>query len=208
VAKPSLGRVRVCADEIRISLLHLSSVVAIHDTCSHFAKISGLKLSAPKCVLTLSSIAASSFNISLVRDCIAVHAPWWASMRIPNRGLYFGFGLGPSAGSMQWKAALIKFKLRVDHIYEANESSHLAVSEYNSKANTVLGYIGQLALPPSGLKRLEAASLNRVLHLATNSLPLNSFFSFKAHLQPQNQLPRCVTPGEHGQNRPLYHRWS
>jgi len=150
VAKPALGRVCVCADDIGISLLHFSAVKALHDIFSRFAKISGLKLSAQKCIIILTSVRASDHNTSLVRDWLSQNAPDWATMQIGNNGIYLGFWLGPAAGAKQWKTALTKYKLRVDQIYEAHESPHLAVLEYNAKATTVLDYFEQLVLPPSG----------------------------------------------------------
>ena len=60
---------------------------------------------------------------------------------------------------------------------EANSSAHehglAAVRSYNSRAVPNLGYIAQLCLPPSKLKQKEIGVVNKVLHIATNSLSLS-----------------------------------
>lgn len=125
-------------------------------------------------------------------------------MKIDNKGVDLGLWLGRMAGFIQWKAALDKYKSRVEYIYEAHENVQLAILSYNSKIVIVLGYVGQLASPPPRLTRLEAASLNRVLHLATSSVPLDAMFFLRHIVQPQYQLLRCVPQVEHVQSCPKH----
>ena len=74
-------------------------------------------------------------------------------MNISNVGLYLGFQIGPASGTLQWKAALEKYKNRVDLISKSGLTASLACHRYNSLAVPVLSYIAQLISPPENIKR-------------------------------------------------------
>jgi len=59
-------------------------------------------------------------------------------------------------------------------LYIAHESITLSAIAYNSLAASTMGCIAHLASPPLGPRRVEVCALNRVLHLAANSLSLPS----------------------------------
>ena len=69
-------------------------------------------------------------------------------MIIKDSSKYLGFHFGPRAGANQWKEAMAKFAERVVDLRHLALPLRLAINRYNYKILPVLGYIGQLALPP------------------------------------------------------------
>lgn len=174
IVRNQIGVVCACADDIAIALHNMSTLKMVSDIFNLFSNVSGLTLAPHKCILILVSAEANPHNIAVVQQWLAQNVPGWSSMAIDNVGVYLGFALGPKGGSSVWSSALKKFGARVTAIKQAHECVTLSVASYNSLAVSCLGYIAQLALPPANVRRLEVCALNRVLHLATNSLSLSS----------------------------------
>ena len=123
---PGFGTLRACADDIASAVSKLRHLISIASVFQVFAKISGLVLHATKCVLILTSIRASPENVDVIRQWLSVNIPEWKDMHISNSGLYLGMQVGPQAGAVQWKAALDKYKTRVDLISKSGLTAALA----------------------------------------------------------------------------------
>jgi hypothetical protein len=72
---------------------------------------------------------------------------------------------------------LSKFRDRVNRIYDSGVAISVAAYTYNIYAIPVSSYVAQLVpLPPEALK-IERAALHKVMHIATNAIPLKDFYN-------------------------------
>ena len=164
------GRVRACADDIGIALRKLEYLKHVYRVFDTFAKISGLKLKPRKCVLILTSLKAVDENISTVRRWLVDNIPEWTYFKVTNHGKYLGVYLGPDSAGHQWITPIQKFRDRVTMINASKGPLSLAALQFNTKALSVLQYVGQLVPPPQKLALAELASAGKVLGVATNAL--------------------------------------
>ena len=157
VVASNLGVVTACADDIAIALRNMASLKIAHDIFTRFEAVSGLTLSAHKCILILLSAEVHSHNAALVSLWLSSNIVSWKHFEIANSGTYLGFCLGPPAGKLMWQGALTKYKQRIDSIALAHEATSLSVASYNSRALPTLGYIAQLV--PSSPQTQAARSM-------------------------------------------------
>ena len=118
--------------------------------------------------------------ISVIRDWLVTHIPSWSRMTVIGAGKYLGFLLGPAASDDSWRAPVAKWRRRVAAIREAGLAPSLGITNYNTRVEPVLGYVGQLLPPPSGLRRLELHAAHRVLHAPGCVLPHGALMKLKA----------------------------
>ena len=144
-----------------------------------FARVSGLKLKAPKCVLIPLSIVTSDANISAIRSWLHHWLPEWTHFRIASSGKYLGIYLGLSAGAKQWEAPLDKLKARTDEIHAAKLPAFKAAARFTSRAVPVLAYVGQVSPPPDRFASMELAAATKVLGFATNALNTDEAYSLE-----------------------------
>ena len=88
--------------------------------------------------------------------------------------------VGPRAAATQWKGPIEKFKARVAGIFASGAPAFAASRQYNTRAVTVTSYVAQLSLPPPNIRRIEIAAINKILHLAPNSLSLASAINLRS----------------------------
>ena len=111
-------------------------------------------------------------NVEKVREYIhgwlMQNIPDWQNFKITSHAKYLGFFMGPKAGSTLWNAPISKWLMRTKDYANAHMNASLAAITYNSRAISVLGYIGQLFPPPS-MQARERAALHHSIHLPTNA---------------------------------------
>ena len=81
-----------------------------------------------------------------------------------------------------------KFKNRVHEINKSGSASRQAISTYNQRAVSVLGYLAQLRAPPKNLRQIELAGVHKILLLATHSM------SYQALLYCRNTFGMRFVP--------------
>ena len=114
--------------------------------------------------------------------------PRWADFQITDAAKYLGVFLGPRAAQHNWKAPLAKFHAVCSHIASSGESAAANLMQYNKKTIPVMQYPAQLFHPPPTIKHIEIAALNKVLHLATNSISHGSILTLKSIGLPMRSL--------------------
>ena len=195
------------------SMVHLVKVAKCFEI---FRSIANLALNPKKCVIVLSSVEATPHNIHIIRQWLSVHIPAWSEFGIANAAKYLGFVLGPRAGLSQWAEPLKKFQFRVDQIARSGDSAAVSFRQYSSKAVSVLGYVAQLVPPPDNIDSIELGAMNKVGHMATNSISRKAFHyvsdvfalgarSLKATLQASMLRTALATCSDFGPSLSLLH---
>jgi hypothetical protein len=175
IESPGLGSVRACADDIGVSLRSLISCEVIANLFRDFQGLSNLNLKPKKCVMILTSIVASDHNKKVIKEWLRRYCPLWQEFHLTNCGKYLGFQMGPQAGSVQWVAALSKCKARVLEIKGSSPPLGLLPAQFASRATPVLGYLGQFAQLPVGMKKFELWAAHKALGM-TLSLDTEAIF--------------------------------
>ena len=145
-----IGRVRACADDIGATLHQLQHISVLHKLFESFRKVSGLTLKPKKCNLILTVCSPTESTLSIIHAWFRVNCPAWSNFQVCDTAKYLGFFLGPKAGKKQWVAPLAKFSERYKEVAARGLPLGLVGPEYSCKVVPVLGYVGQLALPPEG----------------------------------------------------------
>jgi hypothetical protein len=170
IDKTGLATTRACADDIGSAIRDIRALKIFANLFKIMARISNLKLKASKCVVVP---VASKFSPSLVevfRDWLRANLVEWALFAILAEGKYLGFMLGPAAGSSSWKSPLQKWMHRVVCIAGSRLAPSLGTTDFNVRAVSTLGYIGQLLPPPTELWNLEHNAANKILHAPGRAL--------------------------------------
>ena len=188
LVQPLLATIKACADDIAAALGKLSSLVHMYKLFTIYHRVSGLVLQPSKCIIILDSVSATASNICIVREWLRANIPSWADFQITDAAKYLGVYLGPKAALHNWKAPLAKFHAVCSHIASSGESAAANLMQYNKKAIPVLQYPAQIFPPPPTIKQIEIAALNKVMHLATNSITHGSIITLKANGIPM----RCL----------------
>ena len=175
-----LAKVRACADDIGMAIRSLKTLAVIKHWFDRFENASGLVLIPPKCVIILLNVNAGETNVEAVKEWLGKTCGDWRDFKIPDKGKYLGIYPGPKAGSVQWNAAVSKFKDRSIEIGRLHLPQGLAIARFTSKAVSVLGYIGQFARPPNGFSRIELDAVTRALRVAGSSLGTDVAYSLEA----------------------------
>ena len=188
LVQPLHATIKACADDIAAAMGKLASLVNMYKLFSIYRKVSGLVLQPSKCIIILDSVAATPINISIVKAWLKTNIPKWADFQITGAAKYLGVFLGPRAAQHNWKAPLAKFQAVCSHIATSGESAASNLIQYNQKAIPVMQYPAQLFQPPPTIKHIEIAALNKVLHLATNSISHGSIIALKSNGLPMRSL--------------------
>jgi len=146
--KISSAVVRTCADDIGMALKRLDMLALLYKLFHDFKSASNLTLKPPKTIIIHTVTKNSNWNNDWIKRWLRRFIPQWQYMIIKDSSKYLGFHLGPRAGANQWTEAISKFAERVIDLRNLDLPLRLAVNRYNYKILPVLGYIGQLALPP------------------------------------------------------------
>jgi len=216
VVEPGLGHVFACADDLAAVLRSLANLSKVAKCFEIFQNIANLTLNPKKCIIVLNSVEASPHNISIIRQWLSANIPAWAEFGIANSAKYLGFVLGPRAGAAQWTEPLKKFMFRVDQIARSGDSAAVSFRQYSSKAVSVLGYVAQLIPPPANIDSIELGAMNKVGHMATNSISRKAFHyiseqlglgarSLKATLQASLLRTALATCSDFGPSLSLLH---
>ena len=109
VVVPRLGLVLACADDVAAAMRALKDLEHLYSIFHLFDEISGLRLSASKCVIILTSVEASPHNIHIIRNWLRTRIPAWENINISDNGKYLGFFLGPRSESLNWSEPINKY---------------------------------------------------------------------------------------------------
>lgn len=158
-----MGQMRACADDIGGALKGILALVYLFPIFECAEEVAGLTLKPPKCVI----IPLRPFSLQLVENIkiwLERHIPKWSKFQIKPTSKYLGFFVGPAASTQQWDDAGKKWVNRSNEIASLKLAAAMTVLQYNSKAVTVLGYLGQLLFMPDKLRKKEATIISRLLH--------------------------------------------
>jgi hypothetical protein len=133
----------------------------------------------------------------MIRAWLRRHVPGWKDMKIQDAAKYLGFFLGPRAGAIQWERPMGKFGNRCIQTKNKDLPLALAVTQFNSRAVPVLGYVSQLAHPPNNIIRTELTSILQSLSLAGNSMNTSAAYSLRTFLgvdpvRPSIYMEACM----------------
>ena len=129
--------------------------------------------------MILTTIVASENNVEIIKHWLGMFLPAWSGFHITNVGKYLGIHMGPLAGSVQWEAPLEKFKARIHDIKRDAPPLAMVGPLFASRAASVLGYVGQLVLPPKYFTTAELWAAHKVLGMP---LALDTEAIFSLHL--------------------------
>ena len=131
-----------------MALKRLDTLALLYKLFHDFKSESNLTLKPAKTIIIHTVTKHSNWNNDWIHRWLRRYIPQWQYMIIKDSSKYLGFHLGPRAGANQWNGAISKFAERVIDLKDLDLPLRLAVNRYNYKILPVLGYIGQLALPP------------------------------------------------------------
>ena len=135
--------------------------------------MAGLTLNSIKCVIVpLKPFSAEC--AADVKDWLARKLSEWSSFKIQPTAKYLGFWLGPSVTFDSWIDPLKKWRCRGVGIAAKQASPIVTAHQYNSRAVPCLQYVAQLIPLPCNTRKLEACTINSVLHLPPSSLSLGA----------------------------------
>ena len=128
----------------------------------------GQKFGCQTCVASDPFVEGFNRVREYIRNWLILNIPDWQNFQIDSSAKYLGFHMGPKAGSKLWIAPISKWLMRIKDYGNAHMNATLAAITYNTRAISVLGYIGQLFPPPS-MQAIERAALHHLVHIPTNS---------------------------------------
>jgi len=177
VIRTGMGHVHACADDIGTFLYELKNIGVLQTLFERFRCVSGLTLKPKKSVLVLLAVECSDSNVAAIRKWLEAHAPGWNFFRVENSAKYLGLYLGPSAGHKQWAAPIAKFRDRASGIGSVKMPMDLSARRFNTRAVTVLGYVGQLVPPPPRFKSVELTAALKALGFLPNALSTGAAYA-------------------------------
>ena len=180
-----------------MALKRLDTLMVLYKMFADYRAASNLALKPPKTIIIHTVSKNSNWNNDWIRRWLRRYVPEWQQMVIKDSSKYLGFHLGPGAGANQWKEAMAKFAERVVDLRHLALPLRLAINRYNYKILPVLGYIGQLALPPPNMCRLELTAILKALKFAGNSMTCETAYTMDALLgftptRPSVYLEACM----------------
>jgi hypothetical protein len=195
--KISSAVVRTCADDIGMALKRLDTLALLYKLFHDFKSASNLTLKPAKTIIIHTVTKHSNWNNDWIHRWLRRYIPQWQYMIIKDSSKYLGFHLGPRAGANQWNGAISKFAERVIDLKDLDLPLRLAVNRYNYKILPVLGYIGQLALPPPRMCRFELSAILKALKFAGNSMTCETAYTLEGLLgftptRPSVYLESCM----------------
>ena len=196
-AKLSSTIVRTCADDIGMALRRLDKLLIIAKIFDDFEQASNLHLKPAKSIMIPTVFKLSAWNLDMLRAWLRRNCPQWSEMIVRSSAKYLGFFLGPESGRFQWIAPFKKYADRIVSIHQLGLPFRLAATRHNYYALPVLAYVGQLALPPPNICRLELSAILKALSLADNSMTCKTAFSMDGLLgfspsRPSVYLESCM----------------
>ena len=172
------GIYRACADDIGAALKYLKCLIYMKPIFHDAEVLAGLGLKPVKCVI-VPLVQGHKTLAKRILEWLARNIPEWANFKIKPAGKYLGFMLGPRANETQWSAPFSKYSERVDAVYSSGAGISVSVFTYNTRVLPVLSYVSQLVPTPQNSSKAERRALQRITHVAGNSLYTADFF----HLQ-------------------------
>ena len=100
------------------------------DGLTFVGEISGLLMHPEKCIIILPF----GFNEEAVREQFLAQGLDSSAFKLCRNGKYLGIYVGPITQDVQWKAAVEKFRARVDKINKSSLPNQLVSSEFNMRA--------------------------------------------------------------------------
>ena len=107
------------------------------------AKVAGLSLNLPKCVL----IPLWPVDYAFYRHDFARAFPSWAGMTIAGKGVYLGFVIGPEAGHDSWTKPLAKYIKAAQFWGGLGLGMQYSVVAYTTYVLPILSYVAQICAP-------------------------------------------------------------
>ena len=153
---------RAFADDIAIvapCLYH--SVPMLMRVFSETARVAGLGLNIPKCVL----IPLWPADAALFSNDFAKHFIGWAAMSVSDRGTYLGFVIGPGAEENSWTKPLQKYRKSAKHWGRVGIGMQYSTLDYITYVLPILSFIGhgQLCDPPQHAIDAEAQAFRDLI---------------------------------------------
>ena len=108
--------------------------------------------------------------------------------------MYLGATLGPAVTTESWNSPLLKFRERALDIASAKAAPSVSVARYCSHALPCLSYVAQFTPVPASFRRLELATVTKLLHLPPSSLSCAAAFSLDSLGGPR--VPRFLAMAE------------
>jgi len=187
---PERGAVFACADDVGAALKALKFLFLVEGFFRRFEKVSGLKLKPVKCNLVPLTANVTASNARAIANWLARYIPGWMHFQVCDFAKYLGLYLGPAAANqINWDAPVRKFCERVEQASQKNLPLQMAASQFNTKAVTVLGYVGQFVPPPQSFKSIELRMAHKVLNWPTNSLDTAAAYSLEKFGGPKLVRP-------------------
>ena len=150
---PSLT-IREFADDIAVVAPDLyNSVPTLMRIFLETARVAGLSLNIPKCVL----IPLWCVDLDMFRNDFARRFPGWAPVTIDSKGTYLGFVIGPGSENASWAKPIHKFRKAAKFWGQAGLGMQYSMLAYTIYALPILSYVGQLCEPPQ--EALDAETL-------------------------------------------------
>ena len=152
--------IRAFADDIAVVAPDMfARLSCLTQLFTEMAKVSGLHLNIPKCVL----IPLWPVDGELLSRDIARVFPHWASMKIADKGTYLGFVIGPGAKHESWNKPLSKYLASAQVWGAKGVGMQYATFAYSIYTLPILSYIGQLCSPPQEALDVEWKALKALL---------------------------------------------
>ena len=96
--------------------------------------------------------------------------PDWNNFKVAALAKYLGFFLGPGVDEHSWTAPISKWKIRKTECSNAGASPTITTLFYNSRAVSVLQYVGQFQLPCKEIITQANHHANSLWHTAPNTI--------------------------------------
>jgi hypothetical protein len=123
-----------------------------------------MKLKPSKCNLVLLNQVDCSFEDGIretnyIKDSLLTHIPDWSDFVVDLCAKYLGFYMGPKSSEKLWAVPFAKWARSAREYACSHMNATLSAITYNSRAVTILGFVGQLQpLPPSNAKNVPPST--------------------------------------------------
>ena len=181
--------IRAFADDIAVVAPDLYACVPVlMDFFLEAARVAGLGLNIPKCVL----IPLWPVDLELVRIDFARHFPGWASMTVDDKGTYLGFVIGPGAGDASWGKPLQKYLKSARFWGKAGVGLQYSALAYTTYVLPILSFVGQLCAPPKSALETEMQAFRHLIPGPGNWCVQNDLWYMADNFGQARNLPSLV----------------